>query len=1081
MPIQSRGPETSCFPVARATRMRAAAFVAFASLTAPALAPRLAVAGETDRAMLQGRAAAARFEENRGQAGDSAAFICRADGATLLICADGVTTRTAAVTGKVRAGVRDVVMSFIGGRADAVRAEGAPVSRTHYLKGRDPSAWLRDVPSFTAVRLVSVWDGIDARWHGERGPVEYDFVVAPGSDPASILLRFEGADSVRIDAAGRLVVEVGGRTLVQDAPVAWQDGDDAASKVDAAFAVAADGTVAIRVGTYDVTRSLTIDPPTLLSRFLGGPGNDRALAVAERGGSVYVAGSTTQPFGGTPPTGQTDDLAVGDEDVFVSRLDGAGNVAWTAILGGSANESGLGIAVDSTGRAVVVGETSSTLLPLLPASGSAIIPFGFPATTAPIGPGGNTDAFAAVLSADGASIVWAARIGGRSEDAALAVALDSSDRIHLTGRTGRAVGIAADFPLANAAQSAYGGGTADADTDAFYMRLPSGGGEPLVSTYLGGRGQDVGTAIAVSADGSARIAGHTRSPDFPAAQNDHGGGATAGLRPTDSIPPDAFVARLPAAGTSISHTRFIGGEGFEYAHAVVVTATGDAIVGGYTDTPNLGTPNVIQPARRNGDGFISRIPASGGAALFFTYFGGAGSDAVRGLAILPGDTDVIAAGTTDSSDLPTTADAFMSGRGGNGDGFVLRMSDDGESLRYSTYLGGSAADETRAIAGHPDRGAIVAGSTSSAGFPAIAVESGLAGGTDAFVTVLPLVGPKAPRNLGAQIVSTGTTNGEIQFRVDLTWSDLADNETGFRVRRTDRASSETLALADLGANTSSYSDTTADRRKVYEYRVSALDAQGREATSNAAVIQTPPFAPAAATGLTVTPHGAGAILAWSDNSFDETGFRIERRREGGAFVPVATAPTNVSSFTDAVIAEAPETISWRVIATNEGGDAAATNVAELLTTPNLGVTVTRGTLRNDDKERGDSFAVRGLFDREESVPFNPATDSMQIEFGDPAAPIRVFVPANDTGWRGTGPGRVTWSAARSTVDARGIKIEIDAARRRFVLSGTRITFANPPVSEVWVGLALGEDAGADQTTWAPGKRAGVLSFGRAAK
>lgn len=1066
MPIQSRGPEISFVPVARATRMRAAAFVAFASLTAPALAPRPAVAGETDRGTLQGRAAAARFEENRGQAGDSAAFICRADGATLLICADGVTTRTAAVPGKVRAGVRDVVMSFVGGRADAIRAEGAPVSRTHYLKGREPSAWLRDVPSFTAVRLFSVWDGIDARWHGERGPVEYDFVVAPGGDPSSIRLRFEGADSVRIDAAGRLVVEVGGRTLVQEAPVAWQDGDGAASKVDAAFAVAADGTVAFRVGTYDLTRPLTIDPPTLLSRFLGGPGNDRALAVAERGGSVYVAGSTTTPFGGTPQAGRSDPDTAGDDDVFVSKLDGAGNVLWTAILGGSSNDAGYGVAVDSEGRTVVVGETSSVLAPF---PGNGVSGFGFPTTVPPLGSGGAIDAFAAVLSADGANVVWAARIGGRSEDAALAVALDASDRIHLTGRTGRAVGIDADFPLVNAAQSAYGGGSADADTDAFYMRLPAGGGAALVSTYLGGLGQDVGTAIAVSADGSPRIAGYTRSTNFPGAQNPHGGAGIPG-----SIASDGFLTRLSAAGTVINHTRFIGGVGFDFAHAVALTASGDALVAGYTDTPGLGTADAFQPTRRNGDGFVTRIPASGGPATYFTYFGGSGTETIRGIALMPGDTDFVASGTTDSRDLPTSADAFMSGPGGNGDGFVLRMSDDGQVLRYVTYLGGSAADEARAVAGHPDRGAIAAGVTSSAGFPAIAVESGYGGSGDAFVATLPLIGPKAPRNLAAQVVATGDAG---QFRVDLTWTDVADNETGFRVRRTDRATSQTVTLADVSANVTSYSDLTAGRTRIYEYRVSALDAQSREATSNAAVIQTPPLPPSAATNLTVTSNGAGAILAWTDNSLNETGFRIERRREGGGFLPVTTVGTNVTSFADAVIAESPETIAWRVVATNEGGDAAPTGVVELLTTPNLGVTVTRGTLSNDDKARGDSFSVRGVFDREESVPFNPATDSMQIEFGDPAAPIRVFVPANDTGWRGTGPGRVTWSAARSTVDARGIKIEIDAARRRFVLSGTRITFATPPVSEVYVGLALGADAGAERTLWTPGRRAGVLSYG----
>src|SRR5262249_6894955 len=151
----------------------------------------------------------------------------------------------------------------------------------------------------------------------------YDFVVAPGADPRQIRLRFDGAESLRLDDEGNLVISVEGGELVQAAPRVYQEADSGRERVSGAWALRNETEAGFAVSPYDTTRALVLDPVLSYSTYLGGFDNDWAYAIAVDGsGSAYVAGHTLSTDFPTEHPYQTDQP---DQDVFVTKLSPTGN------------------------------------------------------------------------------------------------------------------------------------------------------------------------------------------------------------------------------------------------------------------------------------------------------------------------------------------------------------------------------------------------------------------------------------------------------------------------------------------------------------------------------------------------------------------------------------------------------------------------------------------------------------------------------------------------------------------------------------------------------------------------------------
>lgn len=248
------------------------------------------------------------------------------------------------------------------------------------------------------------------------------------------------------------------------------------------------------------------------------------------------------------------------------------------------------------------------------------------------------------------------------------------------------------------------------------------------STYMGGTSAETGQAIAVDAAGNAYITGSTSSSNFPTL------GAYQGSRAGTT---DVFVTKINAAGTGLVYSTYIGGRSStSSATGIAIDGSGNAYVTGTTTSNTYPTTaGVVQGAISGGGGFVTKLNAAGNTLVYSTYLKGAFPQAIR----VDAGGNAFVAGYS-LGNLTTTAGAFHTTKpsaASNHSGFVAKLNPTASAQLYSTYLGGTAADDVKGIAVDGAGNAYVAGATTSIDYPVSnAYQATLKGGKDAFVTKL---------------------------------------------------------------------------------------------------------------------------------------------------------------------------------------------------------------------------------------------------------------------------------------------------------------------------------------------------------
>lgn len=277
-----------------------------------------------------------------------------------------------------------------------------------------------------------------------------------------------------------------------------------------------------------VAKLNTAGSALVYSTYLGGTSADFAGDIAvDSSGNAYVTGCTNSTDFPTANPLQAK-YAGGFWDAFVAKLNPAGSsLVYSTYLGGSRDDCGSGIAVDSSGSAYLAGQTCSNDFPTVNAIQST---YGGGACS----PEANGDAFVAKLNPAGLALTYSTYLGGSSDDGAFAIAIDSADEAYVTGYTQ-----STNFPTVNAVQTTNNAGPTAGNQTGFVAKLNATGSALVYSTYLGGSIADGARGIAVDSSGNAYVTGDTQSTNFPivnAVQASYGGG-------TD----DAFVAELSLA------------------------------------------------------------------------------------------------------------------------------------------------------------------------------------------------------------------------------------------------------------------------------------------------------------------------------------------------------------------------------------------------------------------------------------------------------------------------------------------------------------------------------------------------------
>ncbi len=640
------------------------------------------------------------FIQNRGQFNKKALFYARTSKYFIWITKKGVifdsvrknkedkTKNSTLKTQHSKLIKRDVSRLLFKGANKS--PEIVPVDTTNYkvnyFTGKDKSKWKTGISTSKAVVYKNIYPDIDLKVYGNEKQIEYDWIVKPGRNPANIRFEFKDVKGTELDNKGNIIITTEFGKIIHKRPSAYQRKNN---KVDVRFKKLSKNSYTFNIGKYNRTEELIIDPLVLLySTYIGGNGIDGGYGITvDANGCAYITGSTDStdfPLQ-NPYMNHTGDNYC---DVFITKLSADGqSLVFSTFLGGSDWDFGSGIAVDANGCAYITGQTFST---------------DFPCQNAYQGSNaGWTDVFITKLSADGQSLVFSTFLGGSRDDEGCAIAVDSSGAAYVTGLTG-----STDFPLKNSIMDCQG------PDDVFVTKLSKDGKSLIYSTYLGGNGSDLGYGITVDANECVYITGYTESRDFPLknpymsyrGSNDH-----------DDL--DVFVSKLSTDGQSLVYSTYLGGNSHDYATGIAVDANGCAYITGETKSTDfpLQNPYMSYPEDNDSNAFVTKFSADGQSLLYSTYIGGSDNDWGWKIAVDANGCAYIT-GLTDSTDFPLQ-DPCMRDPGDNYcDAFVTKFSADGQSLLYSTYLGGSFYDYGGGIAVDANGGVYITGETRSEDF-----------------------------------------------------------------------------------------------------------------------------------------------------------------------------------------------------------------------------------------------------------------------------------------------------------------------------------------------------------------------------
>ncbi|GAA3747655.1 Ig-like domain-containing protein [Terriglobus aquaticus] len=649
------------------------------------------------------------FQPNRGQSDPAVQFVARTPESTVYLTGADAVLETATFGKDAHGQARlktdmAVRMHLVGGNATPSASTGDVLPGTvNYLRGNDHSQWHTGLPQYNSVSLAEVYPGVDLKYYGHGSTLEYDFVVAANADPTQIQLQFQGTKAHANQDGGLVLPTANGSELRFDKPVAYQQIDGKRVPVAAEFQIA-DGRVGFKLGSYDHSRDLVIDPTLVYTGTLGTgvqQTNLSQIAVASSG-ELYMLGTTNDStfpvtanaYQGTcgpaaPNYGQYCSGS-GQTAAFVAKLsaDGTSLVYATYLSGTQSYEYGDALTVDSAGVAYLFGRTGSDTFPVTPDAFQAHCIAGVPNF-----PGGvqaqcdgyyargggagyqslNTPAYFAKLSADGSRLLYSSYLGGTTPVYPNSIQLDATGNIYLSGQVN--VFSTADLtpgqlPTSN---SQFPGITSS--------------GYLTVASAANGHGNDQGIGIA------------------------------------------AFLSKFSNDGHTLLYGTFFGDNttgADTYPTTMTVGANGVAFLGGYTDATNLPvTAGAIKaactsPGTNYGgmycntiDGYVAAIDTtkSGSASLVYsTRLGGTATSQgsnipdqqVLGL-VADSSNNVYVTGYTFESTFPVGTGGFQAtcpNNTGNIDPtasgyidrcdstFVVKLNTKGTQILAGTFLGG---------------------------------------------------------------------------------------------------------------------------------------------------------------------------------------------------------------------------------------------------------------------------------------------------------------------------------------------------------------------------------------------------------
>ncbi|MDP1727441.1 MAG: SBBP repeat-containing protein [Bacteroidota bacterium] len=545
---------------------------------------------------------------------------------------------------------------------------------THVSDVPVEQAGVTHVQHYKKVLYQNIYPNIDIEFvlndGKQKGAFKYNFIIHPGGNINDIKLKFDGANNTSLTDDGNILIETVNGNIEESIPSSYQINEISKQQsVLVAYTRLSENTYGFNAKNINPNLILVVDPMGWATYCGSNGGSDAGNSVATDWlGNVYITGNTYSTSN-IATTGTHQTSLNSSVDAFVVKFNSDGVLQWGTYYGGSWQEDGLGINIDTNLNILICGTTYSSTG--IATSGAHQTTFG----------GGTGDAFIAKFGPFG-TLYWATYYGGSLSDYAWSITSDKPyGYVMVAGNTYSTSGIS----TSGAFQTIKSG-----SEDAFIVKFDPYG-VIVWGTYFGGSSPDRGYSIATDSYGNVIAAGYTGSAT--------GIASTGAYQTTIGSNPDGFIVKFNSSGFRLWST-YVGGNGGDYLYGLTSNTSGDIFITGYTgSTSGISTSGAFQTTLTGtgSDAFIVKFNASG-ARLWGTYYGGNLGDYANGIAIDVLGNVYITGYTFSTSGIVTSGAYKTIYGGGTNDAFVAKFNSTGTSRLWGTYFGGSGDDIAYGIA-----------------------------------------------------------------------------------------------------------------------------------------------------------------------------------------------------------------------------------------------------------------------------------------------------------------------------------------------------------------------------------------------
>lgn len=641
-----------------------------------------------------------------------------------------------------------VKLAFVDSLAPTIQGAEVLPHYNNYFIGNDPKKWASYCRNFATVTYEDVWKGIDLAYFFTPEGMKYEYYVEPEADIQELQIKVEGADLLSLGTSLQISTTLGN---IQDANLLVFEQET--NKVLRSNFVVKEDVYSFK-GIPEKRENTIVIDPLVFSTYIGGSNHDEAKSVAvDIVGCSYIGGATLSStdlsfMKSSPGYDKNHNKQL---DGFIVKFNNTGTqIVYSTYIGGLFDDVIEDLEVDINGCVYLTGTTSSNEK-TFPIGGK--IP-GFDPVYNCFGDYSGyehmtSDAFALKLNYSGTSILYSTYIGGISVDKASALSVDSSGCAYVCGITKSNEN---SFPV-NKGIPGFDKNNGNneyieylkkyiyiEDESGFLIKLNYSGTKLLYSTFIGGSSFDEAIDITVDSKGNAYLVGTTFSKrdSFPIDNGISGLGK--------SFDGDIFLLKINTESNKILFFSMFGVT--SYPESIALDKNANIFICGRTSAPSQygfpiieNTPGFQKEYKGLTDAFVTKFNSTGTKILFSTYIGGKGHDIARSIFIDKNGCPIVV-GTTSSPEDSFPISDLIPGyqkKYNSWDGFIVKLSSSGESLSYSSFIGGSKGDSASSVVLDKNDLVYISGVTNSTDFPLIkSTQSHNKGNGDAFLIIVDL-------------------------------------------------------------------------------------------------------------------------------------------------------------------------------------------------------------------------------------------------------------------------------------------------------------------------------------------------------